>query len=184
MDFAGTQNPNHTALNLSTDCVSCHTTEPSWMPASFDNHNDFHPLNGAHAMIANDCAACHNGDYVNTPNTCFGCHQSDYNTTNNPNHSAAQFPTDCTPCHSESAWTPSTFNHDGMYFPIYSGKHDEEWNQCTECHTTPNDFSTFSCIQCHEHSNQSDVNNDHDEVSGYIYESNACYACHPDGDDG
>jgi hypothetical protein len=182
MDFTATQNPNHTALNLSTDCVSCHTTEPDWMPASFDNHNDFYPLNEAHAMIANDCAACHNGDFVNTPNTCIGCHQSDYNNANNPNHSAAQFPTDCTPCHSESAWSPSTFNHDGMYFPIYSGKHKDEWSQCTECHTIPNDFSTFSCIQCHEHSNQSNVNNDHSEVSGYMYESNACYACHPDGD--
>jgi hypothetical protein len=27
------------------------------------------------------------------------------------------------------------------------------------------------------------MDNEHDEVSGYVYESNACYSCHPDGED-
>jgi hypothetical protein len=50
-------------------------------------------LLGAHAAIANDCAACRNGDYNNTPNTCAGCHTDDFNAATDPNHAAQQFPT-------------------------------------------------------------------------------------------
>ncbi|MEZ4951392.1 MAG: hypothetical protein R2784_18690 [Saprospiraceae bacterium] len=66
-DFNSTINPDHNQLNLPMDCATCHTTEPDWFPATFPIHNDFYPLNGAHAAIANNCAACHNGDYTNTP---------------------------------------------------------------------------------------------------------------------
>jgi hypothetical protein len=152
------------------------------MPSTFD-HNQFWPLNGAHAAIENDCILCHSNGFPNTPNTCIGCHQSDYDGTTNPDHAAAGFPTDCTSCHTETAWTPANWDHDGMYFPIFSGKHDGEWNDCAECHTTPNDYTLFSCIDCHEHDDPAELASDHSGVSGYVYESNACYACHPDGSD-
>ncbi|MEZ5048368.1 MAG: hypothetical protein R2766_01825 [Saprospiraceae bacterium] len=182
-NYDQSMNPNHSNLNLSNDCTICHTTDPDWMPASFPVHDDFYVLEGAHAAIANDCVTCHNGDYNNTPNTCVGCHQTDYNNTNNPDHSAAQFPTDCESCHSQNTWTPANWDHDNMYFPIYSGKHDGEWNTCVDCHLNTNDYSIFSCIDCHEHDNPSEVANDHENVSGYSYNSNACYSCHPDGSD-
>ena len=182
-DYSQSVNPNHQALGFPTDCASCHTTTPDWMPADFTIHNNYYVLNGAHAVIATDCATCHNGDYNNTPNTCAGCHTDDYNQTTNPNHAVAQFPTDCQNCHSETAWIPSTFDHDGMYFPIYSGKHEGEWNNCTECHTSAGNFAAFSCIDCHEHDTPSDLLDKHDGVSGYVYQSNACYACHPTGQD-
>ncbi|RLD83747.1 MAG: hypothetical protein DRJ10_02885 [Bacteroidetes bacterium] len=177
-DFNSSTNPNHNSVGISTDCISCHTTEPGWMPASFDIHNNIYQLNGAHATIANDCAACHNGDYTSTPNTCVGCHQADYNSTTNPNHGSAQFPTDCMQCHNESAWVPSTFDHDGQYFPIYSGAHSAAWNDCIECHTNANDYSVFTCLTCHSNP---ETDNDHSEVTGYAYESNACLQCHPNG---
>ncbi len=180
-DYNGSTNPSHTALGLPVTCDDCHTTDPNWMPASFDIHNNYWPLNGAHALV-NDCAECHNGNYNNTPNTCFGCHQDDYNGTTNPDHAAAQFPTTCEDCHTESAWIPSTFDHDAMYFPIYSGKHDGEWNVCTDCHLGGN-YSTFSCIDCHEHDDPVEVGNDHQGVPGYTYSSPACYSCHPTGED-
>jgi hypothetical protein len=249
-DYNGSSNPNHLAIGIPTDCVSCHTTEPDWMPASFDMHNDYYQLNGAHATIANDCASCHNGDYNNTPNTCVGCHLDDYNNTSDPNHLTSQFPTDCVVCHTESAWspanynhdatdfpltgghigldclechsggytntptecqachlddynntnnpnhagaqfptdcatchttnpgwTPANFDHDGQYFPIYSGSHDGEWAQCIDCHINSNDYTIFTCITCHT---QAQTDDDHTDVTGYIYESNACFACHPD----
>lgn len=163
------------------DCVMCHTTEPNWNPALFPIHNDFYVLEGAHVSLA--CAECHNGNYNNTPTICFGCHASDYNGTTNPNHAAAQFPTDCTLCHTQTAWEPSTFDHDGMYFPIYSGKHEGEWDLCADCHFNSSNYSLFSCINCHEHNNQAEVDDDHDGVNGYVYLSSACYACHPDGND-
>lgn len=181
-DFNGSSNPNHLNLGLSTNCEDCHTTDPDWQPATFAIHNDYYALNGAHSTIANECFECHNGDYNNTPNTCYLCHTDDYNQTNDPPHASAQFSTDCLLCHNESAWEPSTFDHDSQYFPIYSGKHNNEWNTCAECHTNPSNYAIFSCIDCHEH-NQSAMAGEHDEVSGYVWESNACLNCHPDGSD-
>jgi len=176
-DYDNTQNPDHSSAGFSIDCVVCHTTNPGWTPANWD-HNDIYPLNGAHANIADDCAACHNGNYSNTPNTCVGCHQEDYNNTTNPNHIGAQFPDDCIICHTESAWVPSTFDHDGQYFPIYNGAHADSWDTCAECHTNPSNYGIFTCITCHT---SSETNNDHSEVSGYVYDSNACFQCHPNG---
>ncbi|QQX78096.1 MULTISPECIES: hypothetical protein [Aequorivita] len=175
-DYNQTTNPNHIAANFPTDCVVCHTTNPGWQPATI-NH-DFFPLTLGHDI--QDCNACHiNGNYNNTPTDCFACHEDDYNQTTDPNHIAANFPTDCASCHTTNpGWTPATFDHDNMYFPIYSGKHEGEWNSCVDCHTNPNDYSTFSCFLCHS---QGEMDDEHDEVNGYIYESNACFACHPDG---
>ena len=76
------------------------------------------------------------------------------------------------------AWTPSSFNHDANYFPIYSGEHKNEWNLCSECHTNSSDFKIFSCLVCHK---KNETDSDHNGVSGYSYNSNACYSCHPDG---
>jgi hypothetical protein len=180
-NYNGATNPNHLNLSLSTDCVSCHTTAPGWSPALFPDHGNYWVITGAHTAL--DCVDCHNGNYNNTPNTCYGCHQGDYNNTADPDHEAAQFPTDCTVCHDQNAWMPSTFDHDGLYFPIYSGKHDGEWNACSDCHTNPNNYSIFSCLGCHPHNNQAETNSQHNGVNGYQYLSSACYACHPDGQD-
>jgi hypothetical protein len=180
VDYNNTTNPNHTEIGISTDCIACHTTEPEWIPATFENHNDYYPLNGAHATIANDCVECHNGDYTATPNTCIGCHLSDYNATTDPDHSTAQFPTDCIACHSESVWDPSTFDHDAMYFPIYSGDHDGEWNNCATCHTNATNYAEYNCFECHTNPTTDDIH-DHPgdpEFNDYVYDSYACVACH------
>jgi hypothetical protein len=176
-NYNATSNPNHTTLGLTTDCATCHTTN-GWEPASFPNHNDFYPLNGAHAAISNNCADCHNGDYNNTPNTCAGCHTEDYNNTSNPDHEAAHFPTDCTQCHTESAWEPATFDHDAQHFPIYSGEHQGEWSQCTDCHTNPANYAEYTCTSCHTNP---ETDNQHGGVGGYTYNDAACLACHPTG---
>jgi len=179
-DFDQSINPNHTALGLSTDCAICHTTAPEWSPAIFPNHNDFYPLQGAHAEIADQCITCHNGDYNNTPKTCVGCHQADYNQTATPSHTALNLSTDCTTCHTESAWIPAAYSdHDNQYFPIYSGAHEGVWGQCTECHTDPGNYAIYTCITCHANP---ETNEQHTGVSGYIYENTACLACHPTGD--
>jgi hypothetical protein len=180
-DFSQASNPNHTTLGLSNDCALCHTSQPGWNPATFPVHNNYYVLAGAHANIANDCASCHNGNYNNTPNTCAGCHIGDYNTTANPPHSASGFSTDCASCHSQGGWQPATFDHDGQYFPIYSGRHKDKWNQCSECHINPSNYAVFTCIQCHEHSNKSKVDNDHIGENGYQYTPTSCFECHPTG---
>lgn len=180
-DYQQTTSPNHQTVGFSTDCATCHTTDPNWTPAQID-HDVFYELKGAHALIANDCARCHNSTFTNTPTMCVGCHLDDYNQTTDPIHQNIGFSTDCALCHTENRWDPSTFDHDAMYFPIYSGKHRGEWNQCIDCHTIAGNLTAFSCIDCHEHSNKREVDKDHDEVSGYTYSSSACFSCHPRGD--
>lgn len=177
-EYNQSSNPSHLQLDLSTLCESCHTTSPGWQPATFDVHNQYYQLNGAHISL--DCNSCHESQYTGTPNTCIGCHLDDYNQTINPPHASAQFSTECLSCHTEMAWEPSTFDHDSQYFPIYSGKHNGEWNQCDECHTTPGNYTLFSCIDCHEH-NQADMDEEHQGVNNYIFNSVACLDCHPDG---
>ena len=179
IDFNQTTNPNHGWLNIPTDCAMCHTTAAGWAPATFPIHNNYWVLSGAHTYTS--CVDCHNGNYNNTPTNCFACHSADFNGAINPKHAAAGFPTTCEDCHSTTAWEPSTFNHDLQYFPIYSGKHNGEWDKCIDCHTTPGNFVAFSCTDCHEHDNPSELANDHQGVNGYQYLSSACFTCHPDG---
>ena len=109
------------------------------------------------------------------------CHESDYNSTTDPNHATAQFPTDCESCHNTSAWEPADWDHDGQYFPINSGKHNNEWDVCADCHVNSNDYKQFECINCHEHNNKADLDDKHKDEQDYNYDSISCYTCHPNG---
>lgn len=176
-DYDGVADPNHAANNYPHDCTICHNTA-AWDGATFDHNQTDFPLTGAHGSV--NCLECHvNGQYAGTPTDCFFCHEADYNRTQNPNHAAAGFPLECAACHTTFNWD-AQFNHDGLYFPIYSGRHRDEWNRCGDCHTDPNNYAVFSCIICHEH-NCADMLDAHDEVPSFVCESNACYNCHPDG---
>ena len=44
----------------------------------------------------------------------------------------------------------------------------------------PGNFRVFSCLTCHAH-NPRDMADKHKRVNGYVYESSACYGCHPSG---
>lgn len=168
-DYDGTTDPDHAAAGFPTACQVCHTTA-SWDGAGF-NHRTF-PLTGAHAVT--DCAQCHaGGTYRGTPRDCVSCHMADYAGTTDPNHAAAGFPTSCQNCHDTSDWNNAMFAHS---FPI-EGPHDRD---CMECHRVPRNFSLFSCTHCHDH-RRSEMDDEHDDVGGYVYNSPACYACHPDG---
>ncbi len=174
----GNEHPGITGYtHESTACLMCHPTGEG--DGAFDHSTTDFPLVGSHVGV--NCVECHANGYAGTPTNCSACHMADYNSATNPNHNAANFPTDCAQCHNETAWEPSTFDHDNDYFPIYSGNHNGEWNACVDCHTNPNDYSVFTCIDCHEHDDQNEVNNDHNGVNNYSYNSNACYSCHPDG---
>ena len=181
-DYNQSVNPGHITLGLPTECNTCHTSDPGWAPATFAIHNNYYVLAGAHTAIGNQCADCHQGNYNNTPNTCEGCHLDAYNQTSDPSHAAAQFPTTCGDCHTQSAWRPANWDHDNQYFPIYSGKHDGEWNSCADCHTNPANYSVFTCTTaCHP---KPDMDDEHNDVSGYAYNSAACFSCHPNGSGG
>jgi hypothetical protein len=177
-DYTATTAPSHSAAHFPTDCSTCHSTT-AWTGAFFDHSQTQFPLTGAHKTLA--CDQCHgSGVYQGLTTACSGCHQQDYARTTNPNHQAAQFPTDCTSCHTTTAWTGATFDHDGPFFPIYSGTHRGTWSSCATCHTVATDFSQFTCLQCHEHA-QAQMDSRHSQVRGYSYNSQACLSCHPTG---
>jgi hypothetical protein len=176
-DYNSVEDPNHVADGFSTDCTECHTTD-AWYPVTFDHSQTQFPLTGAHLLL--DCLVCHADGYDNTPSDCYACHQGDFNGTVDPPHQLMGFPTNCELCHNTNGWDTS-WDHDVQFFPIFSGRHDGEWNICADCHVVPDDFGAFECIFCHEH-NQQDTDEEHDGVSGYEYNSQACYNCHPDGE--
>jgi hypothetical protein len=182
-NYNNTTNPSHTSLQLATTCETCHTTNAGWQPATFSIHNNYYLLAGAHTSLS--CTQCHNGNYnpTSVPTDCYSCHTNDYNNTTNPNHQVAQFPHDCQTCHSQIAWSPSTFNHDQQYFPIYSGSHNNRWTLCSQCHQSPTNFASFTCMSsgCHP---QSSTDSNHSGISGYIYVASACFSCHPKGSGG
>jgi hypothetical protein len=172
-NYNATTAPNHRQAGYSTDCASCHgTSAQTWNNAAV-NHDQFWPLLGAHKTLT--CDTCHVAGY-NLPRDCYGCHKKNYDATTNPNHKSAGYSTDCQNCHltSHISWNQAVFNHK---FPIKSGKH--AGFACTDCHLTAN-YLVFSCIDCHTH-NKSSTDSGHGDVSGYSYNSQACYSCHPNG---
>lgn len=177
-DFSISSDPDHIQNNFSHECDICHSTN-AWSPAEYNHDKTGFPLTGTHNLL--ECSDCHIQGYSGLSADCFACHETEYNNTTNPNHISANFPQDCESCHNTTNWNQTTWDHDSQYFPIYSGKHRGEWDTCDECHVNANDYSAFECIDCHEHSNKSRVDNQHNEVTNYVYASYACYDCHPDG---
>lgn len=178
-DYETAAQPEHASAGFSTDCDACHGTS-AWRPASFDHARTAFPLTGAH--VALECGACHSdGVFAGRDPACVACHLDDWQATTSPSHSASGFGTDCASCHGTSGWDGATFDHDGLFFPIYSGRHRGEWSSCTDCHLSPADLSTFTCFQCHPHSDRQKTDDNHSEEPGYRYDSEACFSCHPRG---
>ena len=174
----------HAGTGFPTDCTECHNVN-SWEGATFDHGaiSGGFALLGAHSTAT--CESCHTPDFglvfnpaPSTQDDCYTCHAQEYE----EEHAGTGFPTDCTTCHNLDSWDGAKFeDHDNLYFPIFSGSHRGEWNNdCSSCHVIPSDFSQFECINCHEH-RQSKMDDEHSDVRNYVFQSTACYSCHPDG---
>ncbi len=152
--------------DFGVQCDVCHTPI-SWETSAFNHDATGFSLTGKHRGL--DCGGCHQlPGYKGLNPACNACHTQD----SPPDH----FGPTCEDCHSTAAWQPANFQH--LAFPIDSGKHKLS---CNRCHIVPGDYRTFSCISggCHP---QSKIDSEHKgEVSGYVYESSACYRCHPQG---
>ena len=179
-DYNGTTDPNHVQANFPQDCALCHTTA-SWAGATFNHANTSFPLTGAH--VGQPCSACHaDGVYNGKSTACYSCHKPAYDGTTDPKHSTAGLSTDCTLCHNTTTFAGAKYiQHDSLYFPIYSGNHNGRWTNCSDCHTNSSNYSVFSCFRCHS---QAETDPRHTNVSGYRYDSAACYSCHPRGSAG
>ena len=182
-DFESAVTPNHVRGGFSTDCERCHSIEAQSWRNSFDHNKIDFPLRGAHEGVV--CNQCHqNGMFRGVSVQCIACHRKEYLATTNPNHQTAKFPENCETCHRALTWQPAVFFPHESYFPIASGTTHRpgRWNSCGDCHSNSANYSQFECINCHEH-NRSSTDGEHQgEVSGYVYQSSACYRCHPRGE--
>ena len=177
-DYNTVKSPDHVAGSFPLDCSQCHSTA-TWSGSAFNHAVTGFPLGGGHRSLA--CEECHiGGTFGGAPAECVACHQDDYDQTTNPAHAAAGFPTTCEDCHSSSGWTGASFNH-GQWFPINSGAHAGEWSACTDCHINPSNYTDFTCLSCHPHSDKAKTDGDHRGENGYVYDSRECYRCHPNG---
>jgi hypothetical protein len=174
-DFAAATSPDHAAAGFPTSCENCHATVTWTGGVAFDHAaaaNGF-ALVGAHALLR--CEDCHmppNFALKFTPsgqNDCIACHQAQFDRAH-----GGGFPTTCIDCHSQNSWSGAHFDHN--QFPL-SGPHDAS---CNTCHTTQGDFTAFTCFQCHAHE-QTLMDEVHARISGYTYDSAACYRCHAGG---
>jgi hypothetical protein len=183
-DFDSAPAVNHRAEGFSTHCVDCHSeTAVSW-PESFDHNKTEFPTRGAHEAV--DCLRCHtNNHFRGISSQCVSCHLTEYRSAQDPNHATAGFSTDCAMCHRALTWQPATFFPHAAFFPIARGdKHSPGvWTTCRDCHIEGSNYSTFECIDCHHH-NKAAVDGTHSGRRGYVYQSSACYRCHPHGESG
>lgn len=166
---------NGVFAGTSSACVDCHLAD--FQGATQPNHVSF--------GFSTNCEQCHNASSWNLANfshagvnaNCVQCHLADYQATRSPNHALAGFGQTCEQCHvSTNNWGNVNFAH--PQFPINNGEHGGF--ACNQCHLQPNDFQSFSCTHCHDH-RQSEMDGEHDDVNGYVWQSSACYQCHPNG---
>jgi hypothetical protein len=176
--YQAATSPDHVASGYPTDCGPCHG-KTGWRPAEAEAHkpDGSFPLTGGHVDLA--CADCH-GESIGpvADPSCAGCHLDDFQTANNPDHRTLGLPTTCDLCHTAAGWSPADFSAFHT-FPLSTGRHTGL--ACSACHPAGNAWADFSCITCHEHERQRMDDKHLGEVSGYQYESQACYTCHPRG---
>lgn len=79
----------------------------------------------------------------------------------------------CKQCHSQNAWKPASFNHDKSF--VLDGDHNVE---CATCHVN-NNYQTYTCYGCHEHTVANVLREHRDEG---IRNLDNCVRCHRSAD--
>ena len=157
-DFNNTTDPPHQTLNLSVDCLECHTMN-GWTPANFDH--TFYPISSAHNEVT--CGECHSE--TNYQPQCLSCHLDDFNEEHDPGD-----PTDCWACHSTFNWD-SNFNHNSTNFPL-TGAHTSL--SCQDCHSGGYQGTPTECVACHQTNYNNTTNPNHQT----LMLPTTCESCH------
>ncbi len=181
----------HSQLN--TSCKSCHNTE-GWKSGAKFNHNMLSasdkdncvschqkPADKLHKQLSASCVSCHSTEgwksnvtfnhdmlTVSDKNNCASCHDKPKDSFH------GSLKDNCDKCHSTEKWVPATFDH-ARYFIL-----DRDHNaSCNTCHKN-NNYETYTCYGCHEHT-VSNILSEHNEEG--IYNINNCVACHRSADE-
>jgi len=173
-------------------CTACHADHKGKMPESslsdfkhdllteavISNCNACHnkPTDKLHSLLSGSCKDCHNtsgwkfeGTFnhdmitATEKNNCATCHSR-------PDDSFhASLRDNCDKCHSTDKWKPSTFDHSDYF--VLDKDHDVK---CNTCHTN-NNFKSYSCYGCHEHSENKMIEEHREEG---ILNISDCVSCH------
>ncbi|HQV36050.1 MAG TPA: cytochrome c3 family protein [Flavobacterium sp.] len=154
------QPKNQLHNQVTTSCVSCHTTT-NWKTIANFNHDL------VNAKSRNNCVSCHQVPKDNFHNK----------TSNN-----------CLSCHSLTKWKPSTFNHDKYFildkdhntncatchqttdFKTYTcyGCHEHTLSNIRSEHLEEGISNFTNCTKCHKSANKHDIQTDGKEALNYI----------------
>lgn len=197
---AATKTPFHQHL-ARADCAACHAVHLSERtgraPVTFQHdvlaaaargdcascHGERRPADAVHERVGAQCAACHTTHgwrpatfdhrQVAAPEvSCVACHQQD----RPADELHRQASDDCRKCHGTQVWLPSTFDH--ARFFRFDGHHP---STCANCHAAGQNFATYTCYGCHEHT-PAKVAAEHREEGISDFEN--CVRCHRSGDEG
>ena len=160
-------------LQLGTNCGECHASQ-SWKrlnPGSWihEKVTGFR-LEGQHRTV--ECRQCHSsGSFGGSTTECSACHAAEFQSAGDPDHLAANFPTDCELCHpSAVTWEGAVFNH--SLFPLV-GEH--QVTDCLQCHSSGQYAGTSSeCTSCHFEDYLQTTNPNHQQAQF----PNDCSVCH------
>jgi hypothetical protein len=168
-------------------CINCHKVEEIGLKTTKGESIEAEQKNVAfhQNLIEDDCVACHSDHKgvmafrpiqsfshelvaLSVRERCEGCHAIPADGLHRKISGA------CRQCHTDEAWTPANFDHD-EYFR-FDRHHDTD---CETCHRD-NDYGSYTCYGCHEHS-RSKIREEHFEEGIRDFEN--CAECHRSGDE-
>jgi hypothetical protein len=173
--------------STSEKCIACHKVEEigirttQGLPIDKEGKSvAFHQ-----ELIEKDCVSCHSdhkgvkafrpisrfSHHLLKPDLkkqCDSCHEKPGDTLH------LKLKGNCSQCHDIEGWIPAKFDHD-EYF-LFDKHHLAD---CETCHQN-NDYDSYTCYGCHEHS-RSNIREEHLEEGIWDYEN--CVDCHRSGDE-
>ncbi len=181
------------------DCVTCHIEHAGvdaelrpFDQAKFDHAAEAgFPLEGLHAPLKTQCAACHKTrSFLGAPTSCASCHVDTHKGSLGPN---------CVTCHSTAvkfSAAVNAFDHRRSAFPLV-GAHTKvacaschkngqfkgvAFASCTSCHTDPHAAKLgASCASCHTETAWRTTKIDHSRTAFPLRGKHAavdCAKCH------
>ncbi|RJO74254.1 MAG: hypothetical protein C4523_00985 [Myxococcales bacterium] len=156
---------------------------PSSLSVEEHDTTKFPTDHGAAENTPMDCNKCHGGFDSFSEFTCFNCHRHEEALTRETHDGVPEFVYDsptCLECHPMGRL--GDIDH-SRHFPIDDGSEHGDLS-CKDCHNGET-YGDFTCIDCHAHARE-EMGGEHESVDGYMWDSNWCLACHPNGsgDDG
>jgi hypothetical protein len=147
-----------------------------------ETHGAHFPIGNGSYHVAQTCDDCHGGFSDFKQFTCVSCHPHDEAAAAARHVFITGYRWDsnaCYTCHPNGREaTISVVDHSAKYFPIDTGPHAAL--QCGDCHAWKTTSRPFTCQGCHAH-DQDVLAPLHASITGYRYDSNGCFGCHPNG---